>query len=81
VAELKGSKQTAADSAMAMIRITTSDHLAQMLHSQAVRENRTVSKMGKIILRQGLEERRLANASTQQIVRILRGETGESAAQ
>jgi hypothetical protein len=34
-----------------------------MLHAQAVRENRTDSKMGELILRQGLEERRTAASS------------------
>jgi hypothetical protein len=66
---------------MAMIRITTSDHLAQMLHSQAVRENRTVSKMGEIILRQGLEERRSAASQVEQVAkltRVLRGEVEAS---
>jgi|HubBroStandDraft_6_1064221.scaffolds.fasta_scaffold1109821_1 hypothetical protein len=62
---------------MPMIRITTSDYLAQMLHAQAVRENRTDSKMGELILRQGLEERRTAAHQVEQVAtltKILRGE-------
>jgi hypothetical protein len=65
---------------MPMIRITTSDHLAQMLHSQAVRENRTTSKMGEILLREGLEARRQTSAGTQKLVSLLRGETGDATA-
>lgn len=60
---------------MALIRITTTDLLAQQLHSQAVRENRTTSKMGEIILRQGLEERRAVAAATSQLVAVIKGQT------
>jgi hypothetical protein len=71
-------QQSGANIAMPLIRITTTDLLEQQLHSQAVRENRTVSKMGEILLREGLQRRREASASTERIVRAIRGEADYS---
>jgi hypothetical protein len=63
---------------MALIRITTTDLLAQQLHSQAARENRTVSKMGEICLRESLERRREASASTEKLVAMIKGQADYS---
>ena len=63
---------------MAVIRIVTTDMVSQQLHAQALKENRTLSKMGEILLRKSLERRREASASTQQIVSLLRGKSIEA---
>jgi hypothetical protein len=52
---------------MATIRIVATDLVAQQLHQQALIENRTLSAMGRILLREGLEQRRAEQASREEV--------------
>jgi hypothetical protein len=63
---------------MAVVRIVTTDLVSQQLHAQALKENRTLSKMGEILLRESLERRREASASTAKIVAAIRGQADSS---
>jgi hypothetical protein len=73
---------------MAVIRIVATDMVSQQIHAQALKENRTLSAMGQVLLREALDARRSAAAeqnellqaghSTKisQLVSMLKGETG-----
>ena len=56
---------------MATIRIVATDLVAQQLHQQALIENRTLSAMGLILLREGLEQRRAEQASREKVARFI----------
>ena len=43
---------------MALLRIVCPDHIVEQLHREALRDNRSDSAMGLILLREGLEQRR-----------------------
>lgn len=49
---------------MATIKIVASDWDAKKFHDEALRENRTLSAMGLILLRESLDRRREQKAQT-----------------
>ena len=68
---------------MAVIRIVTTDCIAQQLHAEAVRENRSLSKMGELCLRESLDRRRDERANRAEVARLvqaLRSPSGPDAA-
>ena len=69
---------------MAVIRIVTTDWIAQQLHAEAVRENRSLSKMGELCLRESLDrgrDERANRAEVARLVQALRSPSGPDAAQ
>ena len=56
---------------MATIKIVATDLVAQQLHQQALKENRTLSAMGLILLREGLEQRRAATSQVSEVSRLV----------
>ena len=65
---------------MATIKIVATDLVAQQLHQQALKENRTLSAMGLILLREGFEQRRAATSQVSevsQLVEVLRAPSAE----
>jgi hypothetical protein len=60
------------------IRIVTTPMVEQKLRALALKESRSVSQMGAILLAESIERRREASASTERIVRAIRGEANFS---
>jgi hypothetical protein len=63
---------------MAVISIVATDMVAQQVHAEALKENRTLSAMGQILLRESLERRRAEKMQVAEVARlaaVIRGET------
>jgi hypothetical protein len=54
---------------MAVIRIIATDMVNDQVHREALKENRTVSAMGQVLLREALAARRSAAANNEQLLR------------
>jgi hypothetical protein len=63
-------KHSLAETAMPLIRIIASDFVPDELHREALRENRAVSAMGQILLRESLDLRREKRTNTEGVRRL-----------
>jgi hypothetical protein len=65
---------------MPVVRIVATDLVAQKLHAQALKENRTLSAMGLLLLREGLEQRAAAAKQVTDVSSLVAAIRGESVA-
>jgi hypothetical protein len=54
---------------MSLLRIVASDLISDQVHREALRENRTLSAMGLVLLREALAARRAKDADTEALLR------------
>jgi hypothetical protein len=54
---------------MPVVRIIASDLVSDQVHREALKENRTLSAMGQVLLREALSARRSAAVEQEQLLR------------
>jgi hypothetical protein len=66
---------------MSLLRIVASDLIIDQVHREALKENRTLSAMGLILLRESLDRRRAAATQIDEVSKLVASIRGESVAQ
>jgi hypothetical protein len=59
------------------VRCVVTPLVEQRLRALALKESRSVSQMGAIILAEGIERRREAATSTERLVRMIKGQASD----